>query len=173
MHAVNSLLFVLQPASARLSKSPLGREGAGVVISAPSDSSFSAGDRVACLTPSNASYAQYVALPSSSCVRVPSSVPADASCAALLQGLTAVVLTRHVYPVAAGDVVLVHAAAGGTGALIVQACRAAGATGEHHSTLLLFNTQSRLPAFSDRHIFFPREAGCCSRCRRPPFHFLR
>ena len=98
-------------------------------MSAPSDSSFSAGDRVACLTPSNASYAQYVALHSSHCVPVPHSLPSDTSCAALLQGLTAIVLTRRVYQVAAGDVVLVHAAAGGTGCLIVQACRAAGATG--------------------------------------------
>ena len=74
---------------------------------------------------------------------VPHSLPFDTSCAALLQGLTAIVLTRRVYPVAAGDVVLVHAAAGGTGCLIVQACRAAGATGwplPSTRALLLFHT---------------------------------
>lgn len=98
-------------------------------MSAPSDSGFSPGDRVACLTPGNASYAQFVAVPSSNCVRVPDSVPSNTACAALLQGLTAMILTRRVYAVAAGDAVLVHAAAGGTGSLILQACRAAGATG--------------------------------------------
>lgn len=69
-----------------------------------------------------------MSVPTSNCIRVPDAVPLDAACAALLQGLTAIVLTRRVYPVAAGDTVLVHAAAGGTGSLILQACGAAGAT---------------------------------------------
>ena len=82
---------------------------------------------MACLTPG--SYAQFVAVPCASCVKVPDSVPLKSACAALLQGLTAVVLTRHVYSVKAGDMVLVHAAAGGTGSLVLQSCKAAGATG--------------------------------------------
>lgn len=45
----------------------------------------------------------------------------------LLQGLTAMALTRKVHAVKAGETVLVHAAAGGTGLLLVQLCKLAGA----------------------------------------------
>ncbi len=149
----------LHISSAPACDTPPGREGAGVVVSAPSESGFSAGDRVACLTPGNASYAQFVAVPSSNCVRVPDSVPSNTACAALLQGLTAIVLTRRVYPVAAGDTVLVHAAAGGTGSLILQACTAAGATGAPASIAYIghvaVDLQSLCPApalASNRHL---------------------
>lgn len=121
-----------------------GREGTGVVVTAPSDSSFNVGDRVACLTPGNSSYAQFVSVPTSNCVRVPDAVPLDTACAALLQGLTAIVLTRRVYPVAAGDTVLVHAAAGGTGSLILQACGAAGATGALSSLVFVVKRHTAL-----------------------------
>jgi NADPH:quinone reductase len=46
----------------------------------------------------------------------------------LLQGMTAHYLTSATYPIAAGDTVLVHAAAGGTGALIVQLAVQRGGT---------------------------------------------
>lgn len=42
------------------------------------------------------------------------------------QGMTAVMLVTQAYEVKAGDCVLVHAAAGGTGRLIAQAAAAAG-----------------------------------------------
>jgi len=45
----------------------------------------------------------------------------------LLQGLTAQYLVRDSYPVAAGDDILVHAAAGGVGLLLVQIARRLGA----------------------------------------------
>lgn len=46
----------------------------------------------------------------------------------LLQGLTALSLMRKVHAVQKGETVLVHAAAGGTGLLLVQLCKLAGAT---------------------------------------------
>lgn len=49
------------------------------------------------------------------------------SAAALLQGLTALTLIREAYPVAKGDWVLVHAAAGGTGLWLCQLLKAVGA----------------------------------------------
>src|SRR3979490_2340850 len=46
----------------------------------------------------------------------------------MLQGMTAQVLVRQVYPVKAGDLILVHAAAGGTGLILCQWAAALGAT---------------------------------------------
>src|SRR5438874_10348954 len=48
--------------------------------------------------------------------------------AMMLQGMTAQVLIRQVYPVKAGDLILVHAAAGGTGLILGQWAAALGAT---------------------------------------------
>jgi NADPH2:quinone reductase len=45
----------------------------------------------------------------------------------MLQGMTAHYLVASTYPVAAGDEVLVHAAAGGVGQLLVQLAKARGA----------------------------------------------
>jgi NADPH:quinone reductase len=46
----------------------------------------------------------------------------------MLQGMTAQVLIRQVYPVKAGDLILVHAAAGGTGLILCQWAATLGAT---------------------------------------------
>jgi NADPH2:quinone reductase len=48
--------------------------------------------------------------------------------AMMIQGLTAVVLTRLAYEIKPGDVILVHAAAGGTGRMIVQMAKYLKAT---------------------------------------------
>ncbi|TIN68252.1 MAG: quinone oxidoreductase, partial [Mesorhizobium sp.] len=54
---------------------------------------------------------------------------ADATAAAgLLKGITASFLLHDVYPVKPGSVVLIHAAAGGVGQLLVQWARHLGAT---------------------------------------------
>jgi NADPH2:quinone reductase len=52
----------------------------------------------------------------------------DQAAAMMLQGMTAQVLIRQVYPVKAGDLILVHAAAGGTGLILCQWAAALGAT---------------------------------------------
>src|SRR5947209_11828041 len=58
-----------------------------------------------------------------------SKVPGPYQAAAMmLQGMTAQVLIRQVYPVKAGDLILVHAAAGGTGLILCQWAAALGAT---------------------------------------------
>src|SRR6266404_1047863 len=46
---------------------------------------------------------------------LPEAISFDQAAAMMLQGMTAQVLIRQVYPVKAGDLILVHAAAGGTG----------------------------------------------------------
>ena len=61
-----------------------------------------------------------------SVVPVPDGVDLEVAAAAMLQGLTAHYLVTSTYAVGAGDVALVHAAAGGVGQLLVQMITARG-----------------------------------------------
>ncbi|MDA0564272.1 quinone oxidoreductase [Streptomonospora sp. S1-112] len=69
-------------------------------------------------------YAERAVVPADRLVPVPDRVSAEQAAAVLLQGLTAHYLTHSTYPVQPGDTVLVHAAAGGTGLLLVQLAKA-------------------------------------------------
>ena len=85
------------------------------------------GDRVAFGLGASA-YAEYVAVPAWKVVPLPDGIGSDVAAAIMLQGMTAHYLTNDTYPIAAGDTVLVHAAAGGVGSSAVQLGKAAGAT---------------------------------------------
>src|SRR5438067_12949350 len=61
-------------------------------------------------------------------VRLPDAISFDQAAAMMLQGMTAQVLIRQVYPVKAGYLMLVQAAAGGTGLILCQWAAALGAT---------------------------------------------
>lgn len=84
------------------------------------------GRRVAAIITSGG-YAERVAVPESSLVRVPDEVSDDQAAAILLQGLTAWGLLRVSARLRAGETVVIEAAAGGTGSLAVQLAKAAGA----------------------------------------------
>jgi NADPH2:quinone reductase len=73
------------------------------------------------------SYAARVAVRRDEAVPIPDGVPTDVAVAALLQGMTAHYLAHDSYPIEAGDRVLVHAAAGGVGNLLVQVAKLRGA----------------------------------------------
>lgn len=106
----------------------LGMEGAGVVRQVgPDVGEFREGDRVAWSTVAG-SYAEFVVAPVAKIVPVPDGVTSQQAAALMLQGMTAHYLTHSTYPVQQGDRVLVHAAAGGTGQLIVQMAKRRGAT---------------------------------------------
>ena len=104
-----------------------GLEGAGVVESAGEGAGFAAGDRVA-WTGVPGSYADVVVAPADRLVRVPDRISDAQAAAALLQGMTAHYLAHGTRETRPGDVALVHAAAGGTGLLLVQMLKQAGAT---------------------------------------------
>lgn len=105
----------------------LGMEGAGTVEAVGSDvRDFARGDRVAWAM-IRGSYAEFAVVPVSHLVKVPDAVSFEQAAAVMLQGMTAHYLTRSTYALKAGDSCLVHAAAGGTGGLIVQMARACGA----------------------------------------------
>ena len=104
-----------------------GLEGAGVVDAIGDGvASLAPGDRVAWAT-GPGSYADHVVLPVDSVVRVPDEVGDETAAAAMLQGMTAHYLVHGVRDTRPGDVALVHAAAGGTGLLLVQLLVRAGA----------------------------------------------
>jgi NADPH2:quinone reductase len=85
------------------------------------------GDRVAWAMV-RGSYTQYAAVPAAMLVKLPDSVSFETAAAAMLQGMTAHYLTHSTFMVKKGDTVLVHAAAGGAGGLIVQMAKMLGAT---------------------------------------------
>ena len=73
------------------------------------------------------SYATHVNAPAAVLVRVPDGVDSPSAAACMLQGMTAHYLVHGVRQTGASDTVLVHAAAGGTGQLLVQMLKRAGA----------------------------------------------
>ncbi len=106
-----------------------GAEGAGTVLAVGrSVSEVRVGDRVAYgISNGQGSYADLAVVPEHHLVPVPAAVDLRSAAAAMLQGMTAHYLTRDTYPVSPGDAVLVHAAAGGTGLLLVQMAKMLGA----------------------------------------------
>lgn len=105
----------------------IGLEAAGVVEAVgPGVTEFKVGDRVA-YSSSLGAYAEYAAVPEDKLVPVPDGVDLATAAAAILQGMTAHYLTHSTYPLKAGDTILVHAAAGGVGLLLVQMAKRLGA----------------------------------------------
>ena len=86
---------------------------------------FSVGDRVGWVSAAG-SYAEQVAVDAAKAVPLPEGISDETAAAALLQGMTAHYLCNSTYPVAAGDPVVVHAAAGGVGLLLTQMVKMRG-----------------------------------------------
>jgi NADPH2:quinone reductase len=105
----------------------LGQEAAGVVDAISAGvSEVKIGDRVA-YTSVLGSYAEHAVVPAWRLMPVPNGVSSPQAAAVLLQGMTAHYLAMTTYPLKPGDVALIHAAAGGTGALLVQIAKHCGA----------------------------------------------
>jgi NADPH2:quinone reductase len=103
-----------------------GTEGAGTVTAVgPDVTDLAVGDRVA-WTGVPGCYAEQVLLPAASAVPVPDDVDLRVAAAVMLQGLTAHYLSNSTFPVAEGDLVVVHAAAGGVGLLLTQMVKLRG-----------------------------------------------
>jgi NADPH2:quinone reductase len=99
----------------------LGREAAGVIEAVGAGvREFKVGDRVAYASTSPGAYADARVMPVAQLVPVPDGVSDRLAAAALLKGMTAQVLLRRTYKVRKGTVVVVHAAAGGVGSILVQ-----------------------------------------------------
>jgi NADPH2:quinone reductase len=105
----------------------LGSEGAGTVDAVGSGvTDLAPGDRVA-YAMARGSYAEYAIVPAAQLVKISDAADFQIAAAAMLQGMTAHYLTHSTFALKSGDTCLVHAAAGGTGGLIVQMARMVGA----------------------------------------------
>jgi NADPH:quinone reductase len=105
-----------------------GVEGAGVVEAVgPGVDHLKVGDRVAYGGPIGG-YAEVRLIDSAKVVKLPDAISSEQAAAMMLQGMTAEILLRRVYPVKAGDTILIHAAAGGVGLIVCQWAKAIGAT---------------------------------------------
>jgi NADPH2:quinone reductase len=103
-----------------------GLDGAGTVLAVGDGvTDLRVGHRVAWRM-ARGSYAERVAVDASQAVEIPDLVSDETAAAVFLQGLTAHYLATSTYEVGPGDVVLVHAAAGGMGLLLTQIVKMRG-----------------------------------------------
>lgn len=112
----------------RLPMTP-GREVAGIVDEAGpgADAALIGRHVVADLGLASGGYAELALAPAAAVHSLPDGADADSAVAMVGTGRTTMAILELATPTA-GDVVLITAAAGGIGTLLVQACRAAGAT---------------------------------------------
>jgi NADPH2:quinone reductase len=106
-----------------------GREGVGIVEAVGSGvTGFTPGMRVGYPdAPNLGSYAELITVPARFCVEIPAGIEDAVACGAMLQALTAQYLATDSYKIGKGDHVLIHAAAGGVGRILVQLAKRRGA----------------------------------------------
>ncbi len=106
----------------------LGQEAAGTVVSVGDGvTSVEPGDRVAwCNVPGT--YATLAVAPADRLVKIPEGVTIQQGAAAILQGMTAHYLLNATFVPKAGETILIHAGAGGTGLLLIQMAKRMGVT---------------------------------------------
>jgi NADPH2:quinone reductase len=105
-----------------------GIEAAGVIEETGEGASgFRSGERIVYVTSRYGAYAQARLLPAALALKLPAELSDEAAASVTLKGLTACMLLRRVYRVAAGETVLIHAGAGGVGQLLVRWAKALGA----------------------------------------------
>jgi NADPH:quinone reductase len=105
-----------------------GVEGAGVVEAVGSEvANVKPGDRVAYAGPLGG-YAEERLIDADRLVKLPRGISSEQAAGMMLQGMTAQMLLRSVFPVHEGDAILIHAAAGGVGLIMCQWAAALGAT---------------------------------------------
>ncbi len=105
----------------------IGMEGAGQVEAmGPGVGEIKVGDRVAYGSALGA-YAQRRTVPADRLVLLPESIGSEEAAAMMLQGMTAQYLLKRTRAVGPGDIILVHAAAGGVGLIVCQWARSLGA----------------------------------------------
>ncbi|MCP4381949.1 MAG: zinc-binding dehydrogenase [Hyphomicrobiales bacterium] len=105
-----------------------GMEAAAVVRDVGSGvSHLSPGDRVVYACEPVGAYAEMRTMDAALLIPLPDNIGDEVAAAVFLKGLAVEFLIHAVHPVKAGDTILVHAAAGGTGLLLCQWANALGA----------------------------------------------
>jgi NADPH:quinone reductase-like Zn-dependent oxidoreductase len=99
----------------------LGVEASGVVEDVgPGVTSVAPGDRVAYTGSPLGAYSTSRVMPAAHLVKLPDEIAFETAAAMMMRGLTCAYLLRRIYPLKAGDTVLLHAAAGGVGLIFSQ-----------------------------------------------------
>ncbi len=128
--------------------SGLGYEAAGIVEAVGSEVDLvKPGDRVAYMNAGVGAYADYRNVPAERLVGIPDAVSDEEAAALLFKGMTAQYLLKRTHLVKPGEIILVHAAAGGVGQILCQWAKALGA--------FVIGT-----AGSDEKCALARQAGC-------------
>jgi NADPH2:quinone reductase len=105
-----------------------GREAAGVVEEVGRGvRNLAPGDRVAYTHDKPGAYVQQRVMPAERLLRLPQGVGDRLAAAAMLKGMTAQTLLRRVWRVRRGQVIVIHAAAGGVGLIAMQWALSLGA----------------------------------------------
>jgi NADPH2:quinone reductase len=132
-HAAIGLNFIDTYQRSGLYKIPypavLGSEAAGTVEAIGDGvTRFKVGDRAAYGNGPLGAYAEAHCVQAARAVHVPDSLSLEIAAAVMLKGMTAEFLIQRCFPVQAGQTILIHAAAGGVGQILVQWAKALGAT---------------------------------------------
>lgn len=99
----------------------MGVEGAGIIEAiGPGVAGFAEGDRVTYTGSPLGAYSTERVMPAGPLIKLPESIPFETAAAMTMRGLTTAYLLRRIYPLSAGDTVLLHAAAGGVGLIFCQ-----------------------------------------------------
>jgi len=105
-----------------------GSEAAGTVaVVGDGVTTLKVGDRIATAS-ATGTYAQYATAPANRIIKLPESIDLETASGVLFQGMTAHYLTHSSYVLKKGQTALIHAAAGGTGRVLVQVAKLLGAT---------------------------------------------
>ncbi|MCL4165580.1 UNVERIFIED_CONTAM: hypothetical protein GTU68_053456 [Idotea baltica] len=105
-----------------------GIEGVGEVLQVGSEVvEFSKGDKVAYITSKYNGYSSKRTLPADIAVLVPDGINDEIIASTILKGLTVQMLCNQVTKIRTNDKILIHAAAGGVGQLLVQIVKQMGA----------------------------------------------
>ena len=101
----------------------LGVEAAGVVVEVGDGvGTLKPGDRVTYTGFLNTlgAYCTERLVPAAPLIRLPDDIPCETAAAMTMRGLTTAYLLRRIWPLASGETILLHAAAGGVGLILAQ-----------------------------------------------------
>ena len=105
-----------------------GMEGAGIVEAVGKEvTEVAVGDRVAYAGLPPGAYGEVRLIPAHRLVKLPEGISIRQGASMMLQGMTARYLLHGCYAVKAGDIILLHAAAGGVGSIVCQWAKHLGA----------------------------------------------
>ncbi|HEY1879467.1 MAG TPA: quinone oxidoreductase [Caulobacteraceae bacterium] len=107
----------------------IGVEAAGVIEAVGEGvTGFAEGERVTYTGSPLGAYATARVMPAASLISLPDGIPLEVAAGMTMRGLTSAYLMRRIWPLTAGDTVLLHAAAGGVGLIVSQWAKIIGLT---------------------------------------------